>query len=319
MDDRSMHIKEIHWLMDMLQTIDVGLIVLDRDYRVRVWNGFMENHSGRKATHVIGTNLFKTFPDIPEPWFRRKVDSVLTLASRSFTTWEQRPYLLRFKNYRPITGTAEFMYQNITIIPLVSADGVVNHVGIIIYDVTDIALGKSELKDANARLARLSRTDQLTELNNRGYWEDCLRSEFARFRRTRHVSSLVMFDIDHFKKVNDTYGHQAGDEVIRTTARILREAIRNTDISGRYGGEEFGIILVNTSVENGMILAERLRKKIEATTVTFEQREIRYTISLGLAEVTEAMKDHTEWLGCSDQALYQAKRSGRNQALIFTD
>jgi diguanylate cyclase len=318
MTDGKIDIKEIHWLMDMLQTIDVGLIVLDRDYRVRVWNGFMENHSGQKSMHVIGTNLFATFPDIPEPWFRRKVDAVLTLASRSFTTWEQRPYLLRFKNYRPITGTAEFMYQNITILPLVSADGVVNHVGIIIYDVTDIAVGKTELKDANVRLAQLSRTDLLTELNNRGYWEECLRSEFARFRRTRHTSSLVMFDIDHFKKVNDTYGHQAGDEVIRTTARTLRESIRTTDIAGRYGGEEFGVILVNTSAENGMILAERLRQKIEATTVRFEQLEIRYTISLGLTEVSEAMADHAAWLSCSDQALYEAKRSGRNRSIIFT-
>jgi len=311
-------IREIHWLMDMLQTIDVGLVVLDRNYSVRVWNGFMENHSGRQSMHVIGANLFETFPDIPEPWFRRKVESVLTLASRSFTTWEQRPYLLRFKNYRPITGTAAFMYQNITILPLVSADGAVNHVGIIIYDVTDVAVGKIGLKDANARLAQLSRTDLLTELNNRGHWEECLRIEFARFQRTGHPCSLVMLDIDHFKNVNDTYGHQAGDEVIRATARLLRESIRTTDIAGRYGGEEFGIILVNTSAESGMILAERLRKRIEAATVSFEQFEIRYTVSLGLADLIEGVQDYTEWLGRSDQALYEAKRSGRNRAIIFT-
>lgn len=314
MNDDKLHLREIHWLMDMLQTLDVGLIVLDRDYCVRVWNGFMENHSGRGSMQVIGTNLFTAFPDIPEPWFRRKLDAVLTLASRSFTTWEQRPYLLRFKNYRPITGTAEFMYQNITIMPLLSADGAVNHVGIIIYDVTDIALGKMELEEANTRLAKLSRTDRLTGLNNRGYWEECLRSEFARFQRTQHPSSLVMFDIDHFKKVNDTYGHQAGDEVIRTTASLLREAIRVTDIAGRYGGEEFGIILINTGVESAMVLAERLREKVEAATVVHEQQQIRYTISLGLAEVRTDMKDHSEWLACSDQALYEAKRSGRNQA-----
>jgi PAS domain-containing protein len=112
MDAANIDIRELHWLMDMLHTIDVGLIVLDRDYRVRIWNGFMENHSGRSANDVIGGNLFESFPAIAEPWLRRKVDSVLLLASRSFTTWEQRPYLLRFKNYRPITGTAEFMYQN---------------------------------------------------------------------------------------------------------------------------------------------------------------------------------------------------------------
>lgn len=317
MDAASIDIRELHWLMDMLQTIDVGLIVLDRDYRVRIWNGFMENHSGRSANDVIGDNLFERFPAIHEPWFRRKIDSVLLLASRSFTTWEQRPYLLRFKNYRPITGTAEFMYQNITIIPLASADGMVNHVGIIIYDVTDTAVGKCELKDANSRLAQLSRTDQLTRLNNRGYWEECLRNEFVRFRRTRHTSSLMMFDIDHFKKVNDTYGHQAGDEVIRSTARMVRESIRATDIAGRYGGEEFAVILLNTRAEDGLILAERLRLMVEAATIRFEQREIHYTISLGLADVTEDMTEHSEWLGRSDRALYQAKRGGRNRSVIF--
>ncbi len=319
MDTNELDIRELHWLMDMLQTIDVGLLVLDRDYMVRVWNGFMENHSGQASSYVIGNNLFETFPAIPEHWLRRKVDSVFMLESRSFTTWEQRPYLLRFKNYRPITGTAEFMYQNITIIPLVSADGAVNHVGIIIYDVTDIAIGKTALEQANEQLAALSRTDRLTQLNNRGYWEECLQGEFARFRRTRHPCSLIMFDIDHFKKVNDTYGHQAGDEVIRVTSRILRESIRTTDIAGRYGGEEFGVILVNTSAEQGMVLAERLRKRIEATVVTFEQLEIRYTISLGLADVTEDMTEPAQWLSQSDQALYQAKHAGRNRAIIFAE
>jgi diguanylate cyclase (GGDEF)-like protein len=139
----------------------------------------------------------------------------------------------------------------------------------------------------------------------------------VRFRRTRHTSSLMMFDIDHFKKVNDTYGHQAGDEVIRRTARMVRESIRATDIAGRYGGEEFAVILLNTCAEDGLILAERLRHMVEATTVSFEQREIRYTISLGLADATEDMSGHTEWLGRSDRALYQAKRGGRNRSVIF--
>lgn len=318
MTSRNTDIDEFHWLMDMIQTLDVGLMVLDRNYRVQLWNGFMENHSGQSAAYVIGNNLFELFPDIPKSWFRRKAESVFLLESRAFTTWEQRSYLLRFKNYRPITGTAEFMYQNMTLIPLVSPDGSINHIGVILYDVTDIAIGKLALEAANTSLARLSRTDRLTQLNNRGYWEECLQAEFARFQRTKQPSTLIMFDIDHFKKVNDTYGHQAGDEVIRATSRTLRSSIRTTDIAGRYGGEEFGVILIDTHAEQGQYLAERLRKKIEALTVAFEKLEIRYTISLGVAQISLDMGDHSQWINSADQALYQAKHGGRNQSVVYT-
>ena len=310
-------IDAFHWLMDMVQTLDVGLMVLDRNYRVCLWNGFMENHSGRPAAYVMGNDLFEMFPDIPQGWFRRKAESVFLLESRAFTTWEQRPYLLRFKNYRPITGTADVMYQNITLIPLVSPDGSINHIGVILYDVTDIAIGKRALEAANTSLAQLSRTDRLTGLNNRGYWEECLKSEFARFQRSKHPSTLIMFDIDHFKKVNDTYGHQAGDEVIRATSRTLLAAIRTTDIAGRYGGEEFGVILTDTNAEQSLYLAERLRKKIEALTVQAESQEIRYTISLGIAQASSEMTDHTQWIAGSDHALYEAKHGGRNQAVVY--
>ena len=311
-------IDGFHWLMDMVQTLDVGLMVLDRDYCVRLWNGFMENHSGQSAADVIGHELFALFPDIPQGWFRRKAESVFMLESRAFTTWEQRPYLLRFKNYRPITGTADFMYQNITLIPLVSPDGSIHHIGVMLYDVTDIAIGKLALEKANASLAQLSRTDRLTGLHNRGYWEECLKSEFARFQRSKHPSTLIMFDIDHFKKVNDTYGHQAGDEVIRATSRTLLNAIRATDVAGRYGGEEFAVILTDTNAEQSLYLAERLRKKIEALHVHFEALEIRYTISLGVAQASADMTDHCQWIVAADHALYEAKHGGRNQAVIYT-
>lgn len=319
MSNHSKDVGGFHWLMDMVQTLDVGLMVLDRNYQVQLWNGFMENHSGQSAAYVIGNNLFEQFPDIPKSWFQRKAESVFMLESRAFTTYEQRPYLLRFKNYRPITGTAEFMYQNMTLIPLISPDGKINHIGVILYDVTDIALGKLALEAANSSLAKLSRTDRLTELNNRGYWEECLEAEFARFQRTKQVSTLIMFDIDHFKKVNDTYGHQAGDEVIRLTSKTLRNSIRTTDIAGRYGGEEFGLILIDTNAEQGQYLSERLRKKIAALKVSFEQQEICYTVSLGVSEINTNMSDHAQWINAADQALYQAKHGGRNQSVVYQD
>ena len=309
-------IREIHWLMDMFQSIDVGIIVLDRQYRVHVWNGFMGNHSGQPGERVVGSNVFHLFPELPEQWFRRKVESVVMLKSRAFTTWEQRPYLFRFKNYRPITGNAEFMYQSVSFIPLVAVNGEVDYIGVVIYDVTDVAMSKRDVDAANKLLEVLSRTDRLTQLNNRGYWEECLEREFRRVRRTHGPATLIMFDIDHFKKINDTYGHQAGDEVIRNTAALMRQASRETDILGRYGGEEFGIILVDTAAEGAAIMADRLRVAIEASVVHHDGQEIRYTISLGVAELSEKIETHKQWIECSDQGLYAAKHGGRNQVVV---
>lgn len=317
MVEKSVDIKEFHWLMDMLQTIDVGLLVLDHNYQVQVWNSFMENHSGISPIVAKDVSIFDLFPDVPHEWLRHKVETVFLLKNRSFMTWEQRPYLFKFKNYRPVTGTEEFMYQNVTISPLVSADGKVNHVCLIVYDVTDIATNKKGMQSANQELERLSRTDRLTQLNNRGFWEECLVREYTRYQRYQTSSSLVMFDIDHFKKVNDTYGHQAGDEVIRSVSKCLRDNLRKTDIAGRYGGEEFGVILGNTGAGDALVFCERMRKEIEAMTVTHEGVDIRFTISLGISEIRPDTASEKAWLEEADQALYQSKHKGRNQTNIF--
>jgi diguanylate cyclase (GGDEF)-like protein len=311
-------LKEIHWLMDMLQNIDIGLVVLDRDYNIQVWNSFMENHSAMTPGSVINKNIFNLFPDVSEAWFKRKLETVFLLNNRSFTIWEQRPYLFRFKNYRPITSAPDFMYQNSTLIPLLSADGEVNHVGVIIYDVTNVAINSQRLQQANQQLEHLSRTDRLTQLLNRGYWEECLKQEYNRIRRTGVASSLVIFDIDHFKNVNDSYGHQAGDDVIRMTAQKLMDTQRNTDISGRYGGEEFVIILIETHADGAHYFAERLRKKIEELTIEYEKNPINFTISLGIAEYKKDLKDYSEWLERADRALYEAKNTGRNRSVRYS-
>ena len=311
------NINESHWMMGMLDSINVGLVVIDLEYRIQMWNDYMENLSGSTASKVLNNVIYELFPEIPEVWFKNKINSVSTLGNHSFTIWEQNPYLFKFKNYRPITGAVDYMYQNTTFIPLSSPSGEINQVGIIIYDVTDEAINKLELETSNNELQKLSRTDRLTQLNNRGYWEECLYNEFMRVKRTKQPASLIIFDIDHFKKVNDTYGHMAGDEVIRQTAAVLRESIRDTDIPGRYGGEEFVLILIDTEPDSAFILAERIRKKIEALTVIYEDMEIKYTISLGISQASTDSGDYMKWLECADNALYTSKESGRNQTTIY--
>jgi diguanylate cyclase (GGDEF)-like protein len=309
-------LKEFHWMMDMLQNIDVGLVVLNKNNEVQLWNSFMENHSGLIATETRNRNLFEIFPEIEKDWFQHKVESVFQLKTRAFSIWEQRPYIFKFRNYRPITGVAKFMYQNISIFPIVSTTGQVENICIIVYDVTDVATNRDALEDANLQLEKLSRTDKLTGLNNRGYWQECQEKEFAHYSRYKNEICLVIFDIDHFKNVNDTYGHQAGDEVIRQCSAAFKACARDVDINGRYGGEEFVVLLTETAADGAMIFAERLRKTIDALVVKHDDLRIKFQISLGICQLSEKIKSPGQWLELADQALYKSKENGRNQTNI---
>jgi len=308
---------ELHWLLAIVQSIDVGVVVLDRDYRVDVWNTFMENRSGRLPEDAHKKSFFELFPEVDEHWFRRKVENVATLGTPSSTIWEQRPYLLRFKNYQPITGLEDFMYQNTTLLPLKGLNGSIEQICLIIYDVTDVATNRRQLQAANQELRRLSSTDRLTGLFNRGHWEEILRQDYARHRRYDSNAALVMFDIDHFKKINDKYGHQAGDAVIQQTANLIRQNMRGADVAGRYGGEEFVVLLPDTDSEGAVMFAERLRQSAEAYEVNHENHNIRFTISFGIADLSLPTSGYAQLIERADSALYASKSAGRNRVTLY--
>jgi len=138
----KIEIKEIHWLVDMIQNIDVGLVVMDLDLNIKLWNGFMENHSGLLTKHAVDKKITELFPTIDQKWLQQKSNTAYLLKSKTFTTWEQRPYLFEFKSYRPITSSAPYMYQNITFLPLSDISGKITQICLTIYDVTDIAMHK---------------------------------------------------------------------------------------------------------------------------------------------------------------------------------
>lgn len=209
------------------------------------------------------------------------------------------------------------MYQNSTIIPLLNARGQVENICLIIYDVTDTAVNKMAQQQANKLLKEVSRTDPLTQLNNRGYWEKCLIDAFKKHQRYQTTCSLIMLDIDHFKRVNDNYGHTVGDEVIRRVSTEIKEQIRDLDIAGRYGGEEFGIILTGTDGPSAAHVAERLRASIESLEVQLDSEMIKFTVSLGIHQVNSSINSHTQWMEKADKALYQSKENGRNQVTLL--
>jgi len=302
---------------ELLDSIEVGIAVLDRNFNVQVWNKFLENHGAKKAEAIIGDSLFSHFPEIEEKWLRTKVDPVFNLKSPVFIIWEQRPYLFKFACNRPVTSAAEFMYQNVTMFPIVDKRGNVERFCMLVYDVTEQALGKRGMEYLNEELKTASRVDGLTGLYNRRYWQERFDEMHKLCVRREKPSTALMLDIDHFKRINDTYGHQAGDKVIKMLAALIKRCVRETDLAGRYGGEEFAIILNDSSVEDAKIVAERIRQLAKRLVVEHEGESISFTVSLGLAQFSPDFKGAMAWLECADQALYEAKENGRNQYRIY--
>lgn len=155
MQDDLDDLAEFHWMMDMLQTVDVGIVVVDQKFKVRVWNAFMESHSGMLPSEVRDRNLFELFSEIDEEWLKNKCRPVFELKNRAFITWEQRAYIFKFANYRPITGTEDFMYQNVTLSPLTGTTGKVDFMCMMVYDVTDVAANKKRAEAVEVTLNEL--------------------------------------------------------------------------------------------------------------------------------------------------------------------
>jgi two-component system cell cycle response regulator len=173
---------------------------------------------------------------------------------------------------------------------------------------------QDELKKSNELLKELSNTDPLTNLNNRRYLTKALNSEFLRAERTGDCLSLIILDIDNFKKINDTYGHQNGDKVLSSIAEVTQTHLRCYDIAARYGGEEFVLVLPGTSLVGGEEVAERLREEVEAISFAPPMDKLTVTISLGVALFPSPLVDDMESLiRQADEALYRAKQKGRNR------
>lgn len=170
----------------------------------------------------------------------------------------------------------------------------------------------------NARLYEMAVTDGLTKLFIRRHFMQRMNEEFRRAKRYGREMSLLMLDIDHFKKLNDTYGHQAGDKVLVEVSKIFKHATRATDVCGRYGGEEFCILLPETSTTGAMIIARRLRKEVANEEVMFKRFELNVTVSLGVATFPRDARDPQELIRKADLALYRSKEEGRNRVTPFS-
>lgn len=226
--------------------------------------------------------------------------------------------LLQFEGLQPLKSSGYEMmadgkrrYIDMTVIPRQAEEGHIEGWFVLATDVT-------AWREMEVQLKEQALTDELTGLHNRRYFNQTGPTEITRALRYNRSLSLLVLDIDHFKTVNDTYGHDVGDMVLKNLAAMLRQRFRMMDSVIRIGGEEFVVMMPETSVESAMEIAEQCRRDVEMSSVLVGGDLIRFTISIGVAGFDTPMTSLLDLLRAADQALYQAKFSGRNRVILYS-
>jgi diguanylate cyclase (GGDEF)-like protein/PAS domain S-box-containing protein len=314
LDELTRAMEEVHnserFLRTIFESIRDPFCIIDRDFRIVRANDAYLRVKGKSIDDLIGGKCYETL-------YGR--DSVCDACVIDKTFKSGEPCLKEKFVPRP-EGYGEWV--EIYTYPIFMEGQEVSHVIQYVRSITDRKRSEEEKRMLIERLERLSRTDGLTGmLNKRGLMER-LQTEFERVKRYGGSISLLICDIDDFKYVNDLYGHSAGDNYLKLVAQAMYNSIRSADIIGRFGGDEFMVILQGVEREEAMKLAERIRSIVEDTVLKVDiMRSVKSTVSVGVAtfDSTESYSVTTpeELIKAADDALYRAKNKGKNRVELY--
>ena len=289
----------------IFETINTGLIVLNKDMTVKYWNRWMSLHSGIGADDIVGKNLFAVYPQLERAHFLRNCRAVLAFGNFGFFSQKLHQYLFPMPAPGSRAHEFEFMQQTCTMGPIRNEQGKIDGLYLSVQDVSDMV-------SYQKKLVRINQVDYLTGVYNRNFMENQLLKEIERCNRFKCQLSLLMIDVDHFKNINDNYGHQCGDATLKDITRRISANIRKTDFLIRYGGDEFCCLLTETPHQAAFKVAEQLRRAICDHPFEFNGTSYSCTISLGVASLGASDKSLEDLLRKADNALYGAKNCGRN-------
>ena len=306
-------------LRSMINASPIWMAMFDRSGYYLLVNKPFESLLGRSAPQIETRHFTEV---LPRPLAERHAPLINRCIEGEVVEFEGE---LESSDFNPLATESVTTYIYGKYSPVIAKDGTVSGGVLAMIDVTEHHAANEKLKSQFQEINRLHQLlkeqvirDPLTGLFNRRYLDETLDREVARARREGYPVCVIMIDIDFFKHLNDTYGHQAGDEVLKTLAQLFTEGMREGDMPCRYGGEEFTLVLPNANAETARQRAEGWRLQFETTTTRFGQFELKSTISLGIASYPEHGKTRDELIQAADAALYDSKHGGRNRTSIFS-
>jgi diguanylate cyclase (GGDEF)-like protein/PAS domain S-box-containing protein len=291
-----------NFLCTIFDSIHDPFSIVDRDYRVIRYNDAYLRMRNKRSSDIIGKKCYEALYDRPDLCDECIVER----------TFQSRAPCAKEKELTLPDGSSAWV--EIFTYPILDRERNVSHVIEYTRNITDRKKEEEEKKRLISTLNHLSTTDSITGLFNRRALNEMLKHELDRATRYESDLSLVLCDIDKFKRINDTFGHTAGDRALVAVAHVLRQTLRKSDILGRYGGDEFMIILPDTSLDGAKKLAEKVRQSVEELDMeTPENKRIRFTLSMGVASRCAPDENIDTLVAFADTALYASKESGRNK------
>jgi diguanylate cyclase (GGDEF)-like protein/PAS domain S-box-containing protein len=293
-----------HRVVDLMPD---GLMVLDEDFRVIDWNQAVVSLWAIERSDLMGVPVAEVIPSWPEV-MKRTADA-------------QQPDIQR-TTLVPGEGPGEARYMDIEVRRFAMEPGRADGWIVLFHDATDMRQTEISLQEANQRLEALNQVllrqaihDGLTGLFNRSYLDDSLPREIARCLRDGSSIALLILDVDHFKTINDTFGHDAGDQVLRSVAELVRGMVRAGDLPCRFGGDEIVAVMPGANEEEAILVAERIRERVGGEHFSSSAGEISVTVSIGVSVFPAHGDTAADLFRAADRALYEAKDGGRNRVV----
>lgn len=317
--DRKRAEERTRFLAFVMDKVSSAIIATDKNLRVNYWNESAERLYGWSESEALGRDIDEICGTVFVEGQHEFARQILAIEK----TWRGE------LKQRHRNGAEIWVDASVTLFE----DGWRGAIGgvTINHDVTERKLAEDELRrtkesieQINLTLRRafereqlVSRTDSLTGAFNRRYFFELLDYEFSASRRYERPLSLVMFDVDFLKKINDTWGHQTGDEILIETVKAVRAELRDSDVIARYGGDEFAILLSNSGEQDALIVLDRIYRRVQSTFIKAGGKKLGITISAGIASAQPEMDKPGQLVLHADRALYAAKNSGRNRLAVF--
>jgi diguanylate cyclase (GGDEF)-like protein len=296
-------------LYAVLDYVPLGVFVLDREMRVIFWNTCLEDWTDIPRTTLLGKDVRERFPHFTEPRYAGRISALFAGGAPTIFSSQLHPHLI------PSRLRGGRMRVQHTVAVAVPAVGGRFDTLLAIQDVTNLADAMEALRGARDEAKRQAATDGLTGISNRRHFVESAERLIAQSLRYGRPCALLLVDLDLFKHTNDTYGHAAGDAVLRTIVAVCRRTLRESDLVGRLGGDEFAALLPETSVAMALVSAERLRVAVQGERLSSEGHEVPLSISIGVAALDDSSRTLDVILRKADTALYEAKKRGRNRVV----
>ncbi|MBC8452228.1 MAG: GGDEF domain-containing protein [Spirochaetes bacterium] len=321
-EEKISGMDEITLLNGVLSAVPEPFFVYDEEGTYLDILGGMDRNKYHDARHLIGQRMHDVMNRKLADRLLRKIK--LAIKTESLVTFEYAIDPKDIFRYEGQPGPSGMRWFEAHISPLAAAPGEKRKVVWIAFDITRLKNAFERLDQQSRQLREMARIDTLTGLLNRRSFYEMAYLEIERFRAEKRAGFssgffVMMMDLDHFKQINDNFGHYAGDTSLRHFSKTLKTCLRSNDVIGRLGGEEFAIIISGERINTAESLAERIRQTTEDTKITFQDLTISFTVSIGITQLGEKENDIIEALKRADQAMYRAKREGRNRICIFSE